>query len=162
MNKIDAKKIFLIELGVEEKSGHVLNRITFQDGTSAMEKMVGNGSGFTKGEIAVFEITSPGKSGKPDWILFKHKELSDKEQAVVQKFEDQKKGFTTVKRNPDTPGIIPVKEFMIMSQNALTNAVSYCNASGVTDFEKVKQVSKNMLQLIIDNATEAFNKVNNV
>jgi hypothetical protein len=107
------KNVTSIHLSAESRANFNMNRITFDDGTSGLEREPSpNVSNFKEGQQCEYRITHPGNNGKPDWIQF------------VSVSGEEKFSFDGL------------KDFLIVSQNAMTNAVKFIVSQGSTIGEK--------------------------
>lgn len=112
-----------ISIAQEQKAGYTLNLIVFVSGYCAMEKataltMAGVNlhvpyrSNFSEGACCVYNVTHPGRGGKPDWIEF------------IRNCEDPPKDDEQKGRPFEyNIGSAPMKEFLFVMQNSVNNAV---------------------------------------
>lgn len=149
MNQQQVKTVSKITLSVEQKNMFTLNLIEFTDGYKGLERNDGAGSSFKEGQQATVSIVSPGKGMKTDWIarVFSTDEVPPLE---------------TISTLPSTS----FREFLIVQQCALTNAVSYANAqsyNGKTHtIGEVLRISEQLAEGTIASAIKNFKNNNHV
>jgi len=103
-----------ITLNADQRAQYNLNRIDFEGNYFAMEKSVNGGSEFKVGKTCDYTVTHPGKEGKLDWIRYNESLTTP----MVQTFLDK-------------------RDILIISQNAMTNAVNFAQGRNMTDGDVV-------------------------